>query len=98
MKLEIEALAPFTAYTGEMVVLAPGDTAFLPEKMAQDYIDAGLATLVAKSKKSAASAKGKKSAEPVEQDEAEPIVNDESADNADQGEAAPAAADAPPAA
>lgn len=86
MKLEIKALAPFTAFTGEMVVLAPGDTAFLPEKMALDYIDAGLATNVAKEKKPASPAKDKKPGALVEKGEAE------------QGAAPSKAADAPPAA
>lgn len=41
--MQIIALAAFTAFTGEMAVFNEGDEGELPDDMAQNYVDAGLA-------------------------------------------------------
>lgn len=41
--MKVQALSPFTAFTGEMVVFNTGDVRDIPEAVAKQYIEAGLA-------------------------------------------------------
>lgn len=47
--MKVEAIQAFTAFTGEMVVFNAGDVRDLPDAVAKQYIEAGLAKKSGKS-------------------------------------------------
>jgi hypothetical protein len=46
--MKVKAIKPFTAFAGEMIVFNSGDVRELPDAVAEQYIEAGLADKAAK--------------------------------------------------
>lgn len=83
--MKVEATQPFTAFTGEMVVFNTGDVRELPDAVAGQYIDAGMAK------------KAAKKADITPTDDAAPVGQPEPEPEAPASEEPPAPEDAPPA-